>query len=266
MRFLMLFFILIFSVAASAGEIKGDWKFPSDIAVSSNKLYVVDGLNNRIAIYNFNGEHISDIEIDSPFGIYVDKKGFLYVTNQKGIVYVLDSLGNLKEKINVSGRPIDIVKIGNRLFITNGKTNTIDVYSEDGKFIKRLGGKGSAPGYFVGPFMMDRSRNLIYVVDSINARIQEFDKKGNFVRSFGVFGVEEGSLFRPKGVAFCNGNLVVTDGITGSLQLFNIYGAFEKVITKNLYYPTAVACYDKTVFVLEPLKNKVSTFKIQGVK
>ncbi|WP_411376673.1 hypothetical protein GFV12_01200 [Desulfurobacterium thermolithotrophum] len=56
----------------------------------------------------------------------------------------------------------------------------MDVYSEDGKFIKRLGGKGYYTGFFVGPFMIDRSRNLIYVVDSINARFKNLIKKEIF--------------------------------------------------------------------------------------
>ncbi len=266
MRSLMFFLALILSAVSSfAGEIKGDWKFPSDIAVDNGKLYVVDGLNNRIAIYDLYGNHISDIKVNSPFGIYVEN-GLLYVTSQKGVIYVLDEFGNPEKELQIEGRPLDIVKIGNRLFVTNGKTNTVDVYSVDGELLEKIGGKGTAPGYFVGPFMMDRSKKLIYVVDSVNARIQEFKENGKFVRAFGVFGIEEGDLFRPKGVAYCNGDLVVTDGITGAVQLFNVYGGFKGIVAKDLYYPTAVACYGDKVFVLEPLKNRVSTFRIQGVK
>ena len=266
MRYLVIFLVLFLSAVSSfAGEIKGDWKFPSDIAVDNGKLYVVDGLNNRIAIYDLYGNHISDVKINSPFGIYVEN-GLLYVTSQKGVIYVLDEFGNPEKELQIEGRPLDVVKVGDKLFVTNGKTNTVDVYSVDGKLLQKIGGKGTAPGYFVGPFMMDRSKKLIYVVDTVNARIQEFEENGKFVRAFGVFGIEEGDLFRPKGVAYCNGDLVVTDGITGAVQLFNVYGGFKSIVTKGLYYPTAVACYDGEVFVLEPLKNRVSTFRIQGVK
>ena len=262
MIFLMLF---LSAVSSFAGEIKGDWKFPSDIAIGNEKLYIVDGLNNRVSIYDLDGNHLSDIKVNSPFGIYVEN-GLIYVTSQDGVIYVLDEFGNLEKELQVRGRPIDVVKAGNKLFVTNGKKRTIDVYSLEGKFLDSIGGKGTAPGYFIAPFMMDRSKKLIYVVDSVNAKIQEFKTDGKFVRAFGVFGIEEGDLFRPKGVAYCNGNLVVADGVTGAVQLFNVYGGFKSVVIRGLYYPTAVACHDDEVFVLEPLKSRVSTFRIQGVK
>ncbi len=259
-------FLIATSLGALSGEIKGNWKFPSDIAVSNGKLYVVDGLNNRIAVYDLYGQHLTDIKLDSPFGIAA-KDGLLYVTSQKGKLYVLDETGDIEKTFSLKGRPIDVAKLKDRLFITDGKTESLDIYDLNGKIIKSVGGKGSAPGNFVGIFMADSSKKLVFVVDSVNARIQEFDKDGNYVNSFGVFGIEEGDLFRPKSVAYCgNGTVAVSDAITGAVQLFDIYGGFEKVLAKGLYYPTAVACYKGEVFVLEPLKNRVLTFKIQGVK
>ncbi len=260
--------MLVLSTVAGAlsGEIKGDWKFPSDIAVSNGKLYVVDGLNNRIAVYDLYGRHLADIKVDSPFGITA-KDGLLYVTSQKGKLYVMDETGNVEETFKLKGRPIDVTKLKDKLFVTDGKTESVDIYDLNGKFLKSFGGKGTTPGSFVGIFMIDSSKKLLFVVDSVNARIQEFDKNGNYVNNFGVFGIEKGDLFRPKSVAYCgNGTVAVSDAITGAVQLFDVYGGFEKVVAKGLYYPTAVACYKGEVFVLEPLKNRVLTFKIQGVK
>jgi DNA-binding beta-propeller fold protein YncE len=256
---------VILSTSAFAGTISGNWKFPSDIAVNNGKLFVVDGLNNRIAVYDLYGEHETDIKIKSPFGIDA-KDGLLYVVSQDGTLYVLDEYGNIEKKLHLEGRPIDVAKVGNKLFVSNGKTQTLDVYDLNGNFLKRIGGKGSAPGEFVGIFMLDSSKKRVFVVDSLNARIEEFDSKGNFLNAFGKFGIEEGDLFRPKSVAYCNGKLVVSDGITGAVQLFEETGGFDRVIAKGLNYPTAVACYKGEVFVLEPLKNRVSTFSIQGVR
>ena len=104
------------------------------------------------------------------------------------------------------------------------------------------------------------------LIEQLNARIQEFGYDGDFVNSFGVFGIEEGDLFRPKGVAVCNGLVAVSDGLTGAVQLFDRYGGFVKVVATGLSYPTAVACYERELFVLEPLKGKVLTFRLQGVK
>ncbi len=262
-----LFLSLIFAIASFAGEITDGWKFPSDIAVANGKLYVVDGLNDRIAVYDLYGTHLGDINISSPYGIGVGEKGLLYVTSQKNkTVYVLDEYGNLEDEFRVDGRPIDVVEIDGRLFVSNGEKNSIDVYTVDGKFIKRIGGKGTAPGSFLGIFLLDSSGKLIFAVDSLNARIQEFLSDGDLVRSFGVFGIEEGDLFRPKGVAACGELVAVSDGITGAVQLFDRTGGFVKVVAKGLYYPTALACYDGELYVLEPLERKVLTFRLQGVK
>ena len=256
---------VLISASAVAGTITGNWKFPSDIAVSNGKLFVVDGLNNRIAVYDLYGEHETDIKVKNPFGIDA-KDGLLYVVSQDGTLYVLDEYGNLEKKFHLEGRPIDVAKVGNRLFVTDGKTQTVDIYDLNGNLIKKVGGKGTAPGQFISIYTISASKDRVFVVDSVNAKVQEFDKNGNFVNSFGVFGIEEGYLFRPKGVAYCNGKLVVSDGITGAVQLFETAGGFDEVVAKGLYYPTSVACYKGEVFVLEPLKHKVSTFSIQGVK
>jgi len=263
---LIAIFLLISTIPAIGQEIKGDWKFPSDIAVTNGKIYVVDGLNNRIAVYDLYGQHLTDIKVDSPYGIDASD-GLLYVVSQKGKLYILDEFGNLEKSFNIAGRPIDVKKFAGKLFISNGKFESVDIYSTDGEFLGRFGEKGTAPGNFVGIFLLGSSKKTLFVVDSVNARIQEFDRNGRFVRSFGVFGIEEGDLFRPKGVAYCgNGKVVVSDGITGAVQLFDVYGGFERVIAKGLKYPTAVACYRGEVFVLEPLKNRVSIFRVQGVK
>jgi outer membrane protein assembly factor BamB len=262
---LYLVFFLSLTFSAVAQEIKGDWKFPSDIAVANGKLYVVDGLNDRIAVYDLYGKHLADIKVKSPFGIAV-KGGLIYVTSQRGELYVLDEFGNLEKSLKLRGRPIDVAVLKGKLFVSNGKGESVDVYTGEGELVTSFGGKGSAPGNFVGIFLLDSSKELLFAVDSVNGRVQEFNEKGDLVRSFGVFGIEEGDLFRPKGVAYCNGKLVVSDGIIGAVQLFDVYGGFERVVAKGLYYPTAVACYEGEVFVLEPLKKRVSIFRVQGVK
>jgi len=268
MRGLLAALLLIIGVAtAGAAEIKGDWKFPSDIAVYDGQLFVADGLNDRIAVYDLYGNHLKDIKADSPYGIDVSGP-WIYAVSQKGKLQIFDrNSGAVVKEVKLPGRPIDVKNFGGKLFVTNGKFEAVDVYTQRGEFLGRFGEKGTGPGNFVGIFLTDASKKTLFVVDSVNARIQEFDEKGNFVRSFGVFGIEEGDLFRPKGVAYCgNGKVAVSDGITGAVQLFDAYGGFERVIAKNLYYPTAVACSNGKIFVLEPLKERVSIFTVQGVK
>ncbi|WP_297447124.1 NHL repeat-containing protein [Desulfurobacterium sp.] len=268
MRFLIavLLAVFSFSVPSFAGQISGNFKFPSDIAVSAGKIYVVDGLNGRIVVLNKNGDEVGTIKADNPYGISVDGSG-IYVASQSGKVLIFSKDGKLKKSIDVSGRPIDVVRVGNNLWITDGKNNCVKIVSiKSGKVIKQIGEKGSVPGDFVSPFMIATDGKNVYVVDSINARVEVFDKNGNFLRVFGDFGVEEGDFYRPKGIAVFNGEVAVSDVVNGAVQLFNPYGAFDGVVAKGLQYPISIAYDAGVLYVLEPLKNKILTFNVQGVK
>jgi len=268
MRFLMLGLFMMFSLVSSAfaGEIKGNFKFPSDIAVKSGKIFVVDGLNNRIVELDENGSVVKTIGIKKPYGIYLSD-GKIYVSTTDGVVLIIDSDGNVLKKFNIGGRLVDLVVVDGKIWVVDASKDCLKIISEnDGSLLKVVGEKGSAPGEFVSPFMIATDGDEIYVVDSINARIEVFNKNGEFERMFGEFGIEEGDLFRPKGVAVFDGEVAVSDVITGAVQLFNPYGAFDGVVAKGLQYPISVAYENGVLYVLEPLKNKILTFKVQGVK
>ena len=262
--FLALLFSFLFVSSSFAGVIKDSWKFPSDIFVYKNEIYVVDGLNNRVIVYNSKGERSKVITLPSPYGIFVDGSG-VFVTSQKGFLYLVTSKGI--KTLKIVGRPIDVVVVKGKVYVTDGKTQTVDVYDLKGNLIKRFGGKGYAPGKFEGIFSISTDGKLLYVVDSVNGRIQEFDLDGNFVRYFGRFGIERGELFRPKGIAVSKKyGVFVSDCITGAVQRFNGYGGFLGIVAKKLNYPIAVSISDNKLFVLEPLRKEVSEFTVQGVK
>ena len=260
----LLFFLLFILMPVLSFAQNLNFKMPSDIQVYGNRVLVVDGLNNRISVLSLSGDKLYDITVPNPYGIYAEGNE-IYVTNQEGKVYVLNSYGDIKKTIKVQGRPIDVVKVGNNLWITDGKDNCIKVIDLKGNVVKKIGEKGSAPGNFIGPFMIAKSKNFVFVVDSINARVQVFDFEGNLKASFGKFGIEKGDIFRPKGVAACGDSVLVSDAITGSVQMFTPFGGFEKVIAKNLDYPISISCVGDKVYILEMVKGKVVTSSLQGV-
>ncbi len=266
MRVLANFVLSLFMFSSCfAADIVGNWKFPSDIAAKNGKLFVVDGLDNRIDVLKENGDLIKSIKINDPYGIDVEGNT-IYVTSESGKLYVLNHNGRILRIFDIGGRPIDVIEADRKLFVTDGKTNAVKVYSLDGRFLKAIGRKGAAADEFVGPFLMDKSKRFLFVVDSVNARIKVFNHDGKLIHIFGNFGVEQGELFRPKGIAVCGDNVMVSDCLTGSVQEFSPFGGFERVVAKNLNYPTAVACDNGKVFVLEPLKSRVAIFNVKGVK
>ena len=260
MRFIVFLLSLFFSFPSFASG----FNMPSDIQVFKNRILVVDGLNNRISVLSLSGKKLYDITVPNPYGIYAEGDE-IYVTNQKGKIYVLNSFGDLKRVISFPGRPIDLVKVGRELWVTDGKNNCIKVIDLNGKVLKVIGEKGSAPGNFIGPFMISKSKRFVFVVDSINARVQVFDHKGKLKASFGKFGIEKGNIFRPKGVSACGEDVLVSDAITGSVQMFTPFGGFEKVIAKGLDYPISISCSNGKVYILEMVKGKVVTSSLKGV-
>ncbi len=259
--------LLMFSVAKAQVFIKGNFKFPSDIAASDGKVYVVDGLKNRVAVYSEkDGRFLYNILVKYPYGIFVGEKNIYITVPSKGKVLILTKKGRIVKLFDVGGRPIDVVKFNGQLWVTDAKENCVKVFSTDGKLIKKIGQKGTAAGQFLVPMMITAGDGKVFVVDSMNARIQVFDKNGQLQDIWGDFGIDKGELFRPRGIAFFNGELAISDVINGAVQVFNEYGALDNVIAKGLQYPNAVTYDDGKIFVLEPLKNEILTFKAQGVK
>ncbi len=78
------------------------------------------------------------------------------------------------------------------IFVTDGhgKNDRVVKFSKDGTFIKSWGHHGSGPGEFDQPhdISIGGSRNLVYVADRSNSRVQVFDQEGNFIAAWTQFG------------------------------------------------------------------------------
>lgn len=67
------------------------------------------------------------------------------------------------------------------------KQNCIFVFDSTGKFINKIGEKGSAPGEFDAPSEFNYVNGKLFVYDPQNGRFQILDKHGNYHTSFKVF-------------------------------------------------------------------------------
>lgn len=159
----------------------GDLMGPMDIASGEdNNLYIADTFNDRINIYDANGNFLRQIQIQEPKEITFDEKGNMYVL-RNGIFSLVKWDGmNFKEVLN------DRFK---------------ELFYEDERNPEDSGVQGIAV-----------KNGKIYLSNTGNHKIEVFDLKGNHIESIGGFGFEKGRFNTPKGIFIDNeDNLIVAD-------------------------------------------------------
>jgi len=213
---------------------------PMGVAVSDdgNVVYVSDTGQSAIFVFDFGKKKFHKIEgVIGPIGLALDSEQNLYVVEQakKGVT-VFNPEGKqvrfLTDKSIERPTGLALDRDRKRIYLADtghskSKEHTIKILSLDGKLIGKIGeGKGNAPGQFLYPtyLALDREGDL-YVTDSLNCRVQEFDPNGKYLRSFGERGDAWGEFTRPKGVALDSfGNLYVADSGWSNIQIFNQNG------------------------------------------
>jgi DNA-binding beta-propeller fold protein YncE len=150
-----------------------------------------------------------DSQIGSPgFGPPIGAPGELFVP--QGIT-VQESTGNV--------------------FVSNGRGlnpdgtfnpaigNRVEVYDQNGTWLKAVGEGGRGPGQFDEPSALEFSPTTgnLYVGDVFNNRVNVYDPNGNFINSFGEFGglIPGRAFFGPSGVTFDKDNNVYIGDFSG---------------------------------------------------
>jgi DNA-binding beta-propeller fold protein YncE len=275
-------------------EISGQLNKPSDVSVSqSGLIYVVDGVNNKIKIFDRNGRFVSSFgnkgsgrgEFSQPLGIDIDDSDKIYIAdsgNQR--VQIFATTGNFITEIKLPPRddhgadPTDVVvdNVNKKCYISDNDNHRVLAYDlAKLTLIETYGRHGSGRDRFRYPFLMalGKEQNL-YVVDVINTRVQVLNSRGSFVAEIGGWGVEKGEFFRPKGVAVDKNNRVyVGDSYTGVIQVFEasgeFYGALGNPTTGKVQkFRTPMGLYvdhNNRLYVVETLANKVGVYQLEGV-
>lgn len=157
---------------------------PMDVTVNeeTGDVYVADGSFSHIVVFNSIGRAVRAIgQRGTGPGRF---RAITYMTAGQDGLYVLDRLELPVQVIDWNGNyrfsfgesellfPNAIaVDKGQRAFVSDRSTNTIQVY-QDGKRIMTFGGGGSGPGRFRLISGMWVNDNLLYVADSLNRRVQ----------------------------------------------------------------------------------------------
>jgi DNA-binding beta-propeller fold protein YncE len=261
---------------------------PMGIAVSDDgqRVYISDYGQLAVFIFDFGKNVVTKIGADTPLaqpvGIALDGAENLYVVEQekKGITvfgrdgkplrFFTDPSLERPEGIAID-RPRGKIYVADTAH-TKSTIHNVKIFDMEGKLIGTLGtSKGSKPGEFLFPtyVTLDPQGN-VYVTDTLNSRVQEFDTDGKYVKSFGQRGNGWGMFDKPKGAALDSfGNVYVVDSGWSNVQIFNQKGEILLFFGGNgrnpglLWAPTAIAI-DKhdQIYVADNLNHRVEMYKL----
>ena len=223
-------------------------------------------------------------QLGRPLGIDVDKDGNLFVLdglNEMIFVYNRDgvyqrSIGAPKDfsrpaglAVNADGSRIYAVDIGG----SSSDTHKILVYDgKSGDLLSEIGTRGSKPGELNLPRDVSVAADgSLYVVDGGNFRVQKFSPDGKFISTFGSIGRRGGQFSRPKESAIDkDGNIYVADAAFGNFQIFNpdgqlllsVGGRGESGGPAKYMLPSGIAVdSDGRVYFVDQFFQKVDVYR-----
>ncbi|MGE5700872.1 MAG: SMP-30/gluconolactonase/LRE family protein [Arthrospira platensis] len=223
----------------SSGEGAGQLSKPYGMAVDSKgDVWVADWGNNRVVEFNEKHEFVRTFG----YGVSDGKSEYEICTASCRTGIAGSGAGQFKEPKGVA------VSATGTVYVSDAANSRIEEFKEKGEFIAtfgygvsdgksvlevctttcRAGVSGSGNGQFNQPRGVARgSGGNVYVVESGNNRVQEFNEKNEYVLQFGTAGTGTGQFKGPKGIALtASGNVVVADEGNSRVEMFSSTGSF----------------------------------------
>lgn len=177
-----------------------NWPVGIVVNDSLKRLYVANSHGHNIAVFDLTGKHLFTIgkkgdkeaEFNFPVDADLDSHGNLVVSDSMNArIQVLDPDGKFIRKFGQKGdgatdfqviKGVAVDRSTDTIYVVDGRGNKFMIFSKEGEPLLSVGGAGSLsvtqkllPGGFLLPqdMAIDKS-GRIYVVDSLNRRIQLF--------------------------------------------------------------------------------------------
>lgn len=218
-------------------------------------------------------------DFESPVSLAADGKGNVYVTDSElakvFIIGVNDTEALPLEVDDDFNRPTGIAvdtKTG-WIYVVDTGLHTVSIFNPDLSLLKKFGHRGSKDGEFNFPtyIWLNQDEQLL-VTDSLNFRVQRFDRYGTYIGQFGTPGNALGSLSRPKGVAEdSHGHVYVVDSLFHNVQLFDKSGSLlmhfgkQGIKPGEFWLPVGVFIGDDDIIYLcDSYNQRVQIFQYVG--
>jgi len=175
------------------GKQDGEFGYPEDLCVDRlNRILVCDTENNRIQVFDHEGNH-------------------------------LFSFGSKGREDGQFDKPCAVtVNHLNNIIVCDSSNRRIQVFDEEGNHLFSFGTFGTLDGMLNCPqdVAVDHHNNIL-VCDRRNCRIQIYDPQGEWIHSIGSRGSKKGQLLLPRGVSVDHLNrFIVCDTVNNRVQIF----------------------------------------------
>lgn len=237
-------------------------------------IVVIDKIKKRVRMIADHGQ----ARLGSPAGLaFSNKYNQVFAADpyRQRVIGIDPESGKMVREISgglVKPVGVAVDDENDRLAVVDIKAHQVKIYSlKDNHPIVTLGKRGTGEGEFNFPIAaaFDR-RGHLFVSDSMNFRVQEFDKDFAFVQIIGSVGINPGEFSRPKGIGVdSEGHIYVADAAFGNVQIFDSeygdlllsfgvggYGPGEFWLPNGLY----VDAKDR-IYVVDQVNRRVQVFQ-----
>ncbi len=273
----------------------------------AGRLYVVDTGWKSVVVFDFDRSRMDFLgtrgrgRLLNPLGITSDSEGNLYVADAGGArimkynkdLQFVTAFGGKTVLLRPTGMAVDTVR--RRLYVVDTWLHQVKAFDYDsGKLLFTIGKDlPAAPdgvrapegtldrywnrGHDIGEFnfptyiAVDKDGN-IYVVDTLNFRVQIFSPEGRFLHTFGKVGRAPGQFFRPKGIGIdSEGHIYVADAAFNNIQIFDrqgrlllFFGTFGSGLA-DLRMPAGLYIDKKDrIYVVDQFNLRVQVYQFLG--
>jgi DNA-binding beta-propeller fold protein YncE len=168
---------------------------PTGIALSGDRLYVVDPPSHRVVVLSIAGELVARIgergdeagQLNYPTAVSLAPDGSLLVVDALNFRVArfsadgawLGAFGAPGDGGGAFTRPKCVTAdAGGRIYVTDAQRDVVLVFRADGTFEYAIGAPGGEPGRFTGPAGVVVAGDRLHVADSYNRRVQVFEILG----------------------------------------------------------------------------------------
>lgn len=213
---------------------------PSHAATSPDgKMYFVEALKNRVAVYSRKGGFAGSISVQYPSSIAINQNGLIYIGSDKDFsVAIFNSSGTKTGQLGTGAgefrRPcaIAIDPANRNVLVVDSLAGAIRIYNENGAFVRNI----PIPAGL--PVDLTVYNNEIYLINLPSlagatvstlggnykgAKVDVLNMDGALLRSFVSYGMDPGQMINPAAIANDSiGRIYITDSYQG--VVFCYYG------------------------------------------